>query len=82
MEKDLGEVWGIAGEIIDVAKERGTQVSPNLYDSCNLKCACITQNYFYPFGFITFNFHWKMHTSINFSTICFSCLQILILCTR
>jgi hypothetical protein len=81
MEKDLWEVRGIAGKVTEDAKERGTQVSPDLHDSCNLKCGCIT-HFFYSFGFITFNVQWKMHNSINFSTICFSCLQILILCTR
>jgi hypothetical protein len=54
MKTDLGEVRGIAGKVIEDAKEGGTQVSPNLHDSCNLKCGCITQNYFYSFDFITF----------------------------
>jgi hypothetical protein len=54
MKIDLGENRGVAGKVTEDAKQRGTQVSPNLHDSCNLKRGCITQNYFYSFDFITF----------------------------
>jgi hypothetical protein len=57
MEKDIGEVRGIAGKVREDAKERETQIPPNLHNSFNLQCGCITKIFFYSFGFITFNFH-------------------------